>query len=113
VSKNPEFYADFGSEEIIQKKCTEKRSDQNNFFGELRRIFFQEKLFFWDYLFSSLFFLNNSFETEISKNSYLFNTHKELFQEKIFFSLRREFCEFLTPKYEIRIAKAENSNKCI
>jgi hypothetical protein len=56
VSKNPKFYADFGSEEIIQKKCTKKRSDQKNFWGELRRIFFQEKLFLGIIFFLVYFF---------------------------------------------------------
>jgi hypothetical protein len=51
VSKNPEFYADFGSEEIIQKKRTEKRSDP-----KILTDFFQEKLFFGIIFFPVYFF---------------------------------------------------------
>jgi hypothetical protein len=32
VSNNPEFCADFGSEEIIQKKCTKKELDTISIF---------------------------------------------------------------------------------
>jgi hypothetical protein len=41
VSKNPEFYADFISEKIIQKKCTEKVRPKKTtiFSGDLGGIF--------------------------------------------------------------------------
>jgi hypothetical protein len=59
VSKNPEFYADFRSEEIIQKKCTEKELETKTIlFPGLGRIF--KKNSFWDYLFSVFFLLNPS-----------------------------------------------------
>jgi hypothetical protein len=33
VSKNPEFYANFGSAEIIQKKCTGKELETKTIFS--------------------------------------------------------------------------------
>jgi hypothetical protein len=49
--KNKEFYADFGSEEISQKKCTpEKKLDQK------QMLFSRNEIFFWGKQFSGRLF---------------------------------------------------------
>jgi hypothetical protein len=54
VSKNPEFYADFRSEEIIQKQVLKKVRPTKHFSGDLGG-FFEGKKVFWDYLFWYIF----------------------------------------------------------
>ncbi len=72
VEKNPEFYNDFRPEEIIQKKCTDKKLDlkKNIFSGDLGDFFFRKKVFWLSFLVA--FSLNNSFRPEISKKFWIF-----------------------------------------
>jgi hypothetical protein len=72
VSTNPEFDADFRSEEIIQKNVPKKLDPKNNFFWGLGRYFLEKQFFGIIFFFLDRFILNNSFRSEISIKFWIF-----------------------------------------
>ncbi len=107
VTENPEFYADFRSEGIIQKKQNEKKVIPSNCFSLKNPLKSPEKMLL---TFFSTFFLNNFFRYEISIKLWIFWHSDRPISRKKIFAHRRGFL-FFTRKYEIRTTKAENIKK--
>ncbi len=101
VSKNPEFYAVFRYEEIIQKKMYRKKLDPNKHFFWGHRQFFLEKQFS-GIIFCRFFFWIIPSDWNHHKFLDFYHPYRPIPEKKVSF-LEGTFRFFFTQTYEIRI----------